>query len=183
MTDTELAGRAALALDQILCGPDAHEILGALRTCVPTDLLDQGDAAAADVAAGMRQAAASGVADLFPELDPLDHPGWVRLGVLTAFTTLATGQASTCMHSPVASRPQPVFAAAWRPGLIACGRCTHLFAITNAAKDATCDGCGRVTTGPANNDGIWPCEVVFGLLTWKFGVCDDCRYATAEVTR
>lgn len=174
------AGRIALALDQILCRPDAAEILSSAHGFTPTHLADQIDAASADVLAGLHRVARVRDMDGPQLLDPIDHPEWVRLGVLSALTTWLTGEGSTCMHSPHPQRPQPITAAAWRPGLIACVRCAHLFVIANATKDATCDGCGRVTAGLTNNDGIRPSIVAMGPLTWLFGVCNECDYSSTE---
>jgi hypothetical protein len=172
----EFAGQAAVALDDLICHPNAGPLVAALRALTPVDLLDQGDAASDEVAAGFQRVADLGLMAHHEALPASEHPTWVRLGALSAVTVWVAGHGSTCMHSPRPERPRPIAAAAWRPGLVTCGQCTHLFNIKDAAKDATCDGCGRVTTGTANNDGIWPSLVQVGFLTWTFGACKDCKY-------
>ena len=107
-----------------------------------------------------------------------DVPDWIRLGVLSAYVGWAAGKASTCMHSPHATRPHPVYAAAWKPGLVVCVRCPHLLELPRgSAKDRTCDGYGRVTTGPEHGDGIRPSRVQYGPLILAYGVCSDCTPA------
>lgn len=104
-----------------------------------------------------------------------DVPGWIRLDMLSAYVGWVAGRARTCMHSPNAARPDPVYAAAWRPGLVVCTRCTHLLELPRgSAEDRRCDGCGRVTTGPEHGDGIRPSRVQYGPLILAFGVCGDC---------
>ena len=114
-------------------------------------------------------------------LGPAEHPDWVRLGLISAFMGWILGRSSTCLHNPDPRYPQPIAAAAWKPGLVVCGRCAHLLAIPrNSVKDRTCDGCGRVTTGPENDDGIWPNTIVHGPLVYSLGTCRDCLYWDPE---
>ncbi len=79
------------------------------------------------------------------------------------------------MHSPTPQHPQPVFAVAWRPGLIACALCPHLLHVgmgTRAGR--TCDLCGRVVDG-LPDDPIYPMTLAFGLLLYRAGFCTACR--------
>jgi hypothetical protein len=163
MSRPDLSGPAALVLDELLTHPDAVHIAAQLRELRPVGLRDQFAAAARHVQAGVDTVIASGVGGMNGRHMPArDTPGWLRLGVLTALSTWFADTASTCVHSPHPSRPQPVAAAAWKPGQIVCGRCTHLLRLANTDADRTCDGCGHLTAGPAHDDGIWPGVVVLG---------------------
>lgn len=174
---TDYVGRAALAMDDILVGPDGPEIVAALRAAAPGWLVDQVDAAEAQVRSGSLRAAAEMGMSAGVDLPADQHPGWLRLDLCDALVRWVAGQGSTCVHAPAAVRPEPVAAAAWRPGLVVCERCTHLLALPrHSVADRRCDGCGRITTGPENGDGIWPTVVVVGVLTYLFGVCVDCKY-------
>lgn len=101
-------------------------------------------------------------------------PDWVRLAALETFAEWVTGRGRTCMHAPDPDRPQPVIAAAWRPGLVVCAECLHLLCGLSRTEDARCDACGRVTTGVENRDGIRPYGTFIGPLTYRVGVCEDC---------
>jgi hypothetical protein len=183
MSKRTRVGRTVIALDKLMTRPDAVHLLDQLRALNPVDFQDQVDAAAEQVAVGMRRTVERGIMQGFQELVPADVPGWVRLGALTALTEWAAGQAGTCLHSPHPSRPQPVCAAAWKPGLVTCGHCTHLFRLTDRRADATCDGCGHLTTGVANGDGITPNLVSVGPLVWMFGACISCQADFAQSAR
>ncbi len=81
-------------------------------------------------------------------------------------------------HVPDLRRPQAVAAAAWKPRLVTCSACTGLLALPrNSTADRRCDGCGTVTTGVENGDGIFPGLVVVVLM---FGLCSDCKYWDGE---
>jgi hypothetical protein len=175
MSKRTRVGRTALALDDLITRPDAVRLLDELRALNPVDFQDQVDAAAEQVAVGMRRVVERGIMQGFSELIPADAPEWVRIGALTSLADWAAGEARTCLHAPHPSRPQPVAAAAWKPGLITCGHCTHLFRLTDRRADRTCDGCGHVTTGVANGDGITPNIVSMSCLTWMFGCCTACQ--------
>lgn len=176
---TDPTGRVALAFDELLCDPDLAPIAAQLRDRVPTALLDQCDAAAAHVHANLDTAARGwGVDGQVGYTAPSDVPGWVRLGALTTLAGWLTGRASTCLHAPHPTRPQPLAAAAWKPGLIVCGRCTHLLTLPRrSTADRTCDGCGHVVTGVEHHDGIRPTLIVVGALSYLFGTCRDCTVA------
>jgi hypothetical protein len=75
------------------------------------------------------------------------------------------------MHNPDPNKPQPLFAALWRPLLVVCERCTHLLSLRPGSEaDRTCDGCGRVF------DGIYPGMGSYGPLSFQYGVCAGCRW-------
>jgi hypothetical protein len=170
-------GRAVIALDDLLLRPDVAGIVGRLRAAAPTWLVDQLDSAARDIEAGVDLMCATGVAAGKKHVPAAAVPDWVRLGALDTLVCWITGGASTCMHSPVPDRPTPLYAAAWRPGLIACGACVHLLALPRGyVADRRCDGCGHLTTGVGNGDGIWPTVVALGPLSYSLGCCRDCRW-------
>lgn len=99
-------------------------------------------------------------------------PEWVRLGMLDVTLKWFEGQALTCIHMPAAERPQPVFAAAWKPGVVVCARCRHLLAVVGVA-DTICDGCGHECKGMPD-DGIKPVTAFVGMLAYQVGVCVSC---------
>lgn len=173
-------GRTVLAIDELIQRPDIGDILDQFRTAMSKSglgwLQDQNDAAAIQVHDRMAV-----VTDLIGEemkhLPASGHPDWIRLGLLTEFITWACGKSDTCTHNPSASRPQPVSAAAWKPGLVVCGACVRLLDLPrNSPKDRTCDACGTVTSGEADGNGIWSITVAHGAFLYLAGVCRDCQY-------
>lgn len=182
-TADDVLGRLALALDDLLARASPADV-EALRALVPTGLLDQADAATAEVRGLLDRVTATGdLADRF-DLPSGDHPSWVRLGLTTTLASWCTGMAATCLHGPHPSRPQPVHAAAWKPNLVACGECIHLLALPrNSDADRRCDGCGTVTAGPDIDGGIHQCMATVGALTYYFGACEGCRYWTPDQKR
>lgn len=176
MTATTDVGAAVLAADDLILGPRLTQLAATVRATAPGWLLDQLDAATDQVTAGFHHAAAAGRVHL--QCSPAaEHPGWVRLGALHALVSWTAGTATTCMHAPALHRPQPVSGAAWKPDLIVCAACTHLLAVRRGdVVDRTCDGCGHITTGTANGDGVYPGTVQLGPLMWSFGCCERCRY-------
>lgn len=157
-------GPAAVALaDQMarLTPADALAVRQVADVLAP-GMLDQMDAARDE--ALLVAALAAGSAPVMVEA-----PEWVVLLVAEAFLAYGTGQADTCPCSPSADRPSPVYAAAWRPGVIACGRHgAYLFALGgDAAK--TCDRCGSVV------EDITTDAIVAGPLTFHFGLCPGCQ--------
>jgi hypothetical protein len=176
----EIVGQATLALDELITRTDIPpEARAELREWVEQQqpgLLDQSEAAAAAVDRGMRGAAAAMGHERLKMLPATQHPDWVRLGALNVLAVWAAGKARTCMHAPSPERPQPIVAAAWRPGVIACADCRHLFRLREGSEVAkTCDGCGRVTQGPPD-DPIRTDILAVGELMFMFGVCRDCCY-------
>ena len=69
---------------------------------------------------------------------------------------------------PNPDRPEPVFAAAWKPGLIVCALCTPLLKLVGEA-DKTCDGCGHACAGVDVGDGI--CTVTVMLSALSYAAC------------
>lgn len=98
-----------------------------------------------------------------------DVPDWQRLLIVDALLGFIQGTASTCVHDPSLRRPEPLYAAAWRPGVVGCKHCLHLFRLKpGSIRDRTCDGCGQVV------DKIHPQMLTRGPLSLMFGTCDDC---------
>lgn len=173
MNDT---GRAALALEELMLRDDAATVLRQVRDTGPAWLLDQLDAATAEIARAREAVVASGAARL--DSTPVAQvPGWLRLGLLDTLVAWVTGSASTCLHAPDPLHPQPVHSAAWRPGLVVCGHCSHLLALPRRSDaDRRCDSCGYITTGVENDDGIFGALITIGPLSYAFGVCRTCRH-------
>lgn len=165
--------QAALLLDNLLCS-DFATLQHLAEQAAASPLADQISAAARHV----RQSICDGARDhgfAYLERPACDVPEWVRLGLLDAFAAWVGGHADTCQHQPTYRRPQPVVAAAWRPGVIACGQCTHLFLLPrHRDNDRRCDGCGRITTGPENSDGIRPNVAALAGFAYMFGTCAEC---------
>jgi hypothetical protein len=168
----------ALALDEFLSRltPTDRE---AMRNAAPVALLDQVEAAEAEVDQLVRIVGRFADSS-FAELDYADVSEWVRLSVADTLLRFHRGTHDTCTHNPSPARPQPVLASAWRPGLVTCGRCTHLFKATGDA-DRTCDRCGRVCAG-LPGDGIHSCTLTFGALGYFYGLCVDCMVDQTEAT-
>ncbi|MGC5012969.1 hypothetical protein ACLQ2R_19580 [Streptosporangium sp. DT93] len=167
----------ALALDDLLGHPDLARVVEDARTHTEAAgygwLLDQAGAATQHTQRILAAIAAEGGGDLLP-VTFTQHPDWVRLGLLDSLATWITGQSSTCLHGPDPMRPQPVVAAAWKPGLIVCTACVRLLSLRKGSpKDRTCDGCGTVV--PDTGD-IWANATSYGEFVYRFGVCDGCRY-------
>ena len=149
-----------------------------LRPWVNVAYRDQLDAAAAE-------GIASAVDVLGHDAVWVPHTGiveWVRLGILDALLKWFNGQAMTCIHMPTHLRPQPVWAAAWKPRLVVCDRCTFLLSVHGTPPDATCDGCGHFCKGMPD-DGITPFTTFTGALGYMAGACDSCHREVLETER
>lgn len=160
----------AVDVDRILCDPQQAAEYRA-RLTQPTPRNDQ-IRAAGNEAELIHLAVIATLAHPSVSATPFrDFPEWVRLGVITALIEWARGDAATCTHHPTMSRPQPVFAAAWKPGLIVCQPCCVLFETPRGSRtDRTCDYCGNVGTDPVD-----PNLARVGLVTWFYGTCADCH--------
>ncbi len=164
--------RATVPFDELL-GKLTPELVAEIRRRVPTGYVDQLDAAHRDSVAIFENLAAI-------EDEPVRYvpqssvDDWVRLGLLDTFLTWVSGNAQVCMHAPDYRRPGPVWAAAWKPGLVVCPPCVRLLKVFGDA-DKMCDRCGRVTAGIEANDPIYTMSVLLGALTYQAGACRDCR--------
>jgi len=165
--------RATIALDDLLLAASSATVR-ALRARVPGHLLDQADAAAGDARTLLgRVAEATGTTPR--EMDPGDVEDWLRLAGVDALRGFLDGSARVCTHNPTPRRHEPIFACAWRPGLVVCARCIPMLKAPTRVADLTCDRCGRVCAGPAAGDGICPLVLQIGALTFNAGACTDCR--------
>ncbi len=158
-------------LDDILARLTAEDI-AELRARTPLDYADQLDAARSQ-SIGLMEHSQNTRAGWVP---PNSVDEWIRLSALDALIGWIDGTARTCLHSPHWRRPEPVFAAAWRPHLVVCAGCLHLLGVTGV-EDHTCDACGRVTDGVDADDPIYTGTVWIGALAYEFGTCTDCRPA------
>ncbi|SQD96281.1 hypothetical protein FMEAI12_3560026 [Parafrankia sp. Ea1.12] len=172
MTTSAEIGPAAVALSDLLAALTAADLVairGHIDTVAP-GMLDQADAAAVAVEGRMQQYAAEHGA-LYRRAAADEIPEWIRFGVVEALVTFSARRATTCQHAPDPARPQPVYAAAWRPGVIACAACCGFLFRLAGDRDRTCDRCGHIE----RERGVYPCSVALGPLTFMFGLCHECR--------
>lgn len=163
-----------LALEALMTHPRFPEIAAQIRATLPSHLVDQADAAASDTD-GVMVALTSLFGGRTGAATPGQLDGWLRLGVLDTWVGFMANRAATCRHNPHPLRPQPVFAAAWKPGLVTCAACVNLFRLPpGAAADMTCDACGRICGGGDTGDPIHPSLVQFGPMVFQYGTCPDC---------
>lgn len=180
MTDHDPAARLTIELDALLTSL-TDENARALRAAAPTAMRDQLDAASRDARAVAELAMTmTGGIERNEDRHPAATPEWLRLGAFHALVEFLTGAGRTCLHDPRPRNPQPLFSAAWKPGLVVCAGCTHLFAVKGEASKL-CDGCGHVCAGPEHGDGIYEVTVMAGPLGYCAGLCTDC-YADAVKT-
>src|SRR5271165_2840053 len=111
-----------------------------------------------------------------------DIDAWLRLGLLDTLCKWLDGTARTCMHSPDPRRPEPVWSAAWKPGLVVCAHCVGLLKAVGDA-DRTCDVCGRVCAGVEHGDGIFTVTVWAAALAYSGGTCTACRPNCAQAAQ
>jgi hypothetical protein len=130
-----------------------------------TALLDQVDAAARQVQAGMHaQATRTGQPLRNIAADP-----WVRRVVADVGAHALAGRLRACRHL---GSPQPVITAAWRRDLLACPPCAGFwFDLAGTKADRLCDRCGRDTA----DNGIHPGLVGAGAVLVMLGACDACH--------
>lgn len=166
----DLSGPMALAIDDLLTEAPP-EVRAALVDAVPPQLRRRIEGVSHDLVAGMSALGSP------QAVGPREVPPWVRLCVLETWSRWALGTADTCMHAPRIERAEPVSAAAWRPGVVACGQCSHLLTLPRgSAADRRCDGCGRVTAGPEHGDGIRPCVLKVATMLYLLGACERCTW-------
>jgi hypothetical protein len=91
-------------------------------------------------------------------------PPWVCRQFETLVEMSANGKARVCPHL---TSPQPAFAAAWRPGVLVCGRCVDSIA-ARGIENYTCDRCGRYASPISAN------LAARGLVSFQFGLCRSC---------
>lgn len=168
-------GPTVLTLDRALHDPLFASVLAQRSGRTSGWFADQVAAAGREAVAVSARVVAHGKFDKLTEGHTCDLPAWLRLGAFTALVEWTLGQGSTCLHAPDAKRPEPVYAVAWRPGLVTCSRCMHLFALRHASeRDRMCDACGKVVAGIAADDPIRPSMVHIANLTYSVGTCREC---------
>jgi hypothetical protein len=164
-----------IAIDELLCSPDAPGQHAAERAALPVGLLDQYDAA---TKAGFNQEARRALVSpgtttrdgSFAEL-----PGWIRLGVSEALVRSVTRDGITCEHVAAVQGPAPVVAAASSPGAFTCRGCLPLlFPAAGTEADRACDRCGHIAAG-ALDDGLRLNSVCIGPVTFYFCICSSCH--------
>jgi hypothetical protein len=160
---------AAIAFDEILSRL-TPELLAEIRRAAPVGFADQLDAATRAGISAVERCEGKPVL----AVPRLAVPDWIRLGLLDTFLRWAAGSARVCMHNPDPRRPEPVFCAAWKPGLVVCGRCTPMLRAIGDA-DKTCDCCGHVCGGVESDDPIRTVTVWLGGLAYQAGMCADCH--------
>lgn len=168
--------RSAVELDDYLNRLTDDE-RAALRPQMDVAFRDQVDAAAAE---GIRLAEA----ELGHGAVWVPHGGiidWVRLGMLDVVLKWFNNEALTCIHMPAPGRPEPVYAAAWKPGIVVCAQCIGLLSVSGVA-DTICDGCGHQCKGMPD-DGITPFTTFIGTLGYQAGACDSCHTDVRRVER
>lgn len=162
-------GPAAVFMDDFLCGLSAEQA-DELRSALPSAWLDQTDAATRDA-----WAIAMAVPGAASSVTPVSaSPEWLRLGAFETLLAWANGCVRTCLHSPDPGRPQPVFAAAWKPRLVVCAACLDLLRLPRS-KDNLCDRCGHPCLGFVADDPVYPIAMAHGEFVFRAGVSSGCR--------
>ncbi|CAM3599640.1 hypothetical protein [Smaragdicoccus niigatensis] len=100
---------------------------------------------------------------------PNQTPAWMRKDLEDAVRGFVDGEWQTCTHNPTPESPQPLFAVAWRRGVIVCRRCEYTLA-AKRIENKTCDGCGTYCRGAS----MTVVSVVKRCITYTAGLCDDC---------
>lgn len=181
IVDDATVSRVALLAEELLTRPDGDELVAELRARVPAEVLDQHDAAAAELRAGIDRMISASGGDLVEDQGGDDLPRGMLLGVCVTVVGWRAGRGATCEHTADPRIAQPVLLAAWRPDLVVCTGCPHLLALPRgSAADRTCDGCGRVTAGVEHGDGVCVGAVVAGSVTAMFGLCRECKEPTRD---
>lgn len=167
---TSNATRIAVLHDEMLCSPDAEQLLDQHTEHMPAWLRDQTLAAASEAASRLEvEAALTGAK--FSLIGITTLPGGLRLSLITAYTGWFIGESRTCQHSPNPQRPELIYACAGHPNLVVCTGC--LFLITNdsdSEADRTCDACGIIA------EAVQPVQVSYGPMIFGAGVCAGCAF-------
>jgi hypothetical protein len=162
----------AAQLDYLLALLPPELVAAAVEAHNPAGLTDQMVAAMHESMRLMEKANGGNEHVQAAEYETVDE--WIRLGVIDTLLRWTDGRANTCMHNPRLERPQPVWSAAWKPGLVVCTRCMHLLKAVGDA-DMTCDCCGHVCDGADADDPVYTTTVWLGALAYMVGTCRGCR--------
>lgn len=151
----------AIMVDRLLHDPKLRPILATIAAGFPAEswFVDQLNAARrdADALLDRMQPECSGRA-----------PDWVRVGATAAAVRWGVlDDVATCSHQPHHDRPEPVYAAAFRPGLVTCQQCIP--ALLHGASPYHCDRC-RETHVEICLMG----SMQLGVMTWLFHICRSC---------
>ncbi len=170
--------RFTLALDELITDPRYDHLLKQARDRMPIAYRDQQDAATDHVRAGVHRLAERwGGGDMIRS-GASQVPEWIRLSVLDIWARFVNGEADTCRHNPTWDAPRPIVASPWKPNLVTCGDCAHLFPPPRDSVDnRTCDKCGHIATF-TDADLIYPCGVQLGQMWYQFALCGTCREDT-----
>lgn len=171
--DTDL-GQLTLELDALMCDPALAGLAEAIARSAPVGWRDQHAAARSQAVRGNQRLRDAGVYRDGGRFAPGEVPDWIRLGLLRELVGWCHARGSTCMHSPRAQAPQPVLAAAWRPGLVICMHCPHLLRANSREQDRTCDGCGWIA--PEGSRAIHPGQTQAGPFCYVYGMCQGCYF-------
>jgi len=164
----------AVEFDALLGLGLTPEFVAAIKERNTTELTDQMDAAMCESIALMETVeAAHGNRQQVQAAAYTTVDEWIRLGVIDTLLLWIDGRARTCIHAPDPLRPQPVWTAAWKPGLVVCTRCIGLLKAVGVA-DRTCDCCGHICVGVDSDDPVFTSTVWLGALAYQFGTCRGC---------
>lgn len=98
-----------------------------------------------------------------------DLPVWLAAKLTTQRQAWASGLTRNCVHDPQPGRAL-AHMCSWKPEIVACPRCTHLFNIAAHDPDAhRCDCCDRDVA-----DTIGGKMTISGVTYW-FAVCEACQ--------
>lgn len=148
---------------------DRRELAQGMVEDCPPGLLDQYRAAAEHTVAALTENMPSARSYRVDEV-----PDAVLVSILHELMQWGAGRQRTCIHRPDPARPQPVLAAAWKPGVVVCPACTHLLRLPRGSvKDRTCDLCGHVAAGPPT-DPVLPVAAAYGPFVYLYGCCRGC---------
>lgn len=108
-------------------------------------------------------------------LSPSASHEWTMDVWRETFEPWIAGGGRTCLHNPNIAAPQPVWAVAWRPGLVVCGECLPMLDLgVTAIEDRTCDRCGKVVAGPEHGEPIVTLSVQVDFMGMRIGACEGC---------
>lgn len=115
-----------------------------------------------------REASAASIGATGSSVGRFTHaPDWLKLGALDSFVRWQRGEAALCEHRPTTAAPEPVTAAAWRPGAIVCAECVGLLRV---CVDHRCDGCGTPDDGTTLRLIVWH----ESYLAYRARACPPC---------
>lgn len=174
--------RAAAALVTLLRAAPEHlnELARERESERPSWLNDQLDAAESEahnlnVASAIAMAAGPNGLGVVQASGLSNAPEWVLERVADTAVRFWAGVAETCRHRPDPNRPEPLFAAYWKPRTVVCLRCADTLSYPRGSDaDMSCDRCGRVVMGTVD-DPMWSGRLNYGPMIFGYGVCSNCK--------